>query len=97
MVAGEVQDAGDSVAHDRGPQVPDVHFLGHIGRGVFDRDGLRTCRPFRAEPLVVAEPAARLGRETPGLEFVLTRDPVSGAHRFGTGVALGEAGLSALT
>jgi hypothetical protein len=57
VVAGEVPDAGDSVA--RGPQVPDVHFLGHIGRGVFDRDGLRTCRPFRAEPLVVAEPAAR--------------------------------------
>jgi hypothetical protein len=58
VVAGEVQDAGDGVAHDRGPQVLDVYFLRDIGRGVFDRDGLRACRPFGPEPLVVAEPAA---------------------------------------
>jgi hypothetical protein len=59
VVAGEVQDAGDSVARDGGPQVPDVHLLRDTGRGVFDRDGLRACRPFGAEPLVIAEPAAR--------------------------------------
>jgi hypothetical protein len=59
VVAGEVQDAGDGVAHDRGPQLPDVHFLRDIGRGVFDRDGRRVRRPFGPEPLVVTEPAAR--------------------------------------
>jgi len=59
VVVGEVQDAGDGVAHDHGPQVLDVHFRRDIGRGVFDYDGLRVRRPFGPEPLVVAEPAAR--------------------------------------
>jgi hypothetical protein len=59
VVAGEVQDAGDGVAHDRGPQVPDVHFLRDMGRGAFDHERLRARRPFDPEPLVVTEPAAR--------------------------------------
>jgi hypothetical protein len=31
VVVGEVQDAGDGVAHDHGPQVLDVHFRRDIG------------------------------------------------------------------
>ena len=41
-----LQRARQRVADDRGAQVPDVHLLGHVGRGVVDRDDLPLLRRY---------------------------------------------------
>ena len=57
VVAEVLQGAGQRVADDRGAQVPDVHLLGHVGRGVVDRDDLRLLGRH-AEPRVGGQPAS---------------------------------------
>ena len=52
-VPGELQDARDGVADDGGAQVPDVHLLGHVRRGVFDHHRLRAGHRREPEPGVV--------------------------------------------
>ena len=42
VVAEVLQRAGERVADDGGAQVADVHLLGHVGRGVVDRDVSRS-------------------------------------------------------
>jgi len=60
-VACELQDAGDGVAHDRGAQVPDVHLLGDVRRGVLDHHRLRRGRGRQAEPAVTEHGAGLRG------------------------------------
>ena len=67
VVAGELERAHDRVADHGRAQVPDVHLLGHVGRGVVDRDRLRGRRERDAEARIGqrARPPRRqrLGRE----------------------------------
>ena len=55
-VPGELQDAGDGVADDGGAQVPDVHFLGHVRRGVLHHHRLRGRDRRQPEPGVAEHP-----------------------------------------
>ena len=61
-VPGELKDARDGVAGDGGAQVPDVHLLGDVRRGVLHQDRLRSGHWREPEP-VIAEHGRGLRRD----------------------------------
>ena len=73
-VAEEVHDARDRVANNRRAQVPNVHLLGDIWRGVLDDDVLRASQRRNPQPLV-GKQQIRLARYP-----VVTQDEVDEAR-----------------
>ena len=61
-VALELQDPRDSVADDRGAEVPDVHLLGQVRAGKVHDDALRRVRPGNAQARVCLARSLRCSR-----------------------------------